>query len=447
MKTTIGDLLQQAHLQRTGPARAGEHEEYLAGWQQLARQAIRALDNVPLARASDAWPDELRAALAHLSRNAGSSFSSPTPPDDQLAGAALRIGAVADLLTDVHPANTPADEASAYGLQARIMTVLHEAARYSLTALQPQRRGHQAIVTVAALTEPWAVLPAPAKASRYLDQAAITMDDHSLDLATKIWQSAAADVLDSDHRVTALAYQTVAADLSILASVAAVALERSGPAAELAPAAVATAIGQLAEAQLRWRGASTWPAGLQLRGARAADLTQASTDLRAAVRDLLRRDNRWVTADELHTHLGPAAVIGMSRRIADIAAAVARTYTASFERLLHGAQRLWIPAATVPIAWQFGYTRAAARAGRWVALDIPGQNAARPLLRVIADAADATVRAQTTLHEAAAPPDARAGSRESRMPSREWSASRTIPAPERHRELLTARRPQVGVPR
>jgi hypothetical protein len=377
MVATIGDLLDQTDLSNTRPTTL-DHDELLAGWRLLVPAACRALDAVPLPAVSGTWSPQLRATLRRLELGRLRRTSFALEPDAAMAGVALRVGAVADLLVDVHPAMTESDVASAWALQGRLLGTLHHAARYTLPGVNQQTAGWLDLLEVARLTQPWAG-DTGRQPSRYDDVAAIRYDDRSIEGAVQAWRRAAGAHLNGRFRTTALGFQTIAADLAILASMNHALLPEGGAAGE-----------HLVAAHRHWRALSNWPTSLTYPGARDPGLSDASMNLRDAVKAFARRGRRWATPDELAAGYSPRALLGIQRRVAEASLDVAHEFRDALDGLVRGDRRLWTATAEISAEWKQSAPQKYVRDYDWLILDHVGQRAARPLLRQAWRALDAT---------------------------------------------------------
>lgn len=394
MATDIDQLLRGAQLlwSSAAPRSSGTPEEFLVGWSRLARSAERALALVPGVERRP--PVAVVAALRRLQRGSASAMTS-VPGEPAIAGVAQRLGAVADLLVDARQPRGPEEARAAGVLLDRLLATLHRAAQFTLPMVQSKRSGWSALNDLAEATRPWAAIEHDAMG--YLEElVAVTSGRQDVIGAARLWERAAVRTLAEP--TTALAYQTIAADLAVLAGTSAVlskvddTLARDG--GDPAPWSRA-----LTEAARGWSLLSQWPDTLDYRGARTPELDAASKDLREAVTAEFRRDRRWLTSEQLLASMPAREVLREVRLLLDVAARVAGEYRDSFARLVTGGERLWVRADAVPEEWRTGEVRLAVRRGRWVILDEAGRQAATPLLRQARRAAAATLSARDAIQQ------------------------------------------------
>lgn len=398
MVTTIGDLLVQADLTSAPAAPRGAHPEHLAAWTTLAKAALRSLDALPVATRGHPIADSTN-HLRRLTRTPTTQGTFTIEPDPVVAAVALRLGLVADLLTDQTPSAVSAAQDSA-AFQGRILGIVHAAGKHSLPALEPYSSGWLDLLDLIRATQPWARSghhSSPPE-TPFDDIAAVTEDDPTLDGHLRTWRRAVLTQLDSQNRSTARGFQTIAADLAILSAISTVALDRLGyQPQDPAPQA-------LAEAQYRWRALSRWPDGVTFRGARDPALGQASIALRDSAKALLRPEDRWVTAEELAAQHSPAYLLNLVRRVNRTTAEVADHYLQAIDSLVHGSRRLWVAGPDVSPPSLSGLSAHDGRHGGWVVLDQFGREAAMPLLRQSERARMAAATAHLALQSRAGAP-------------------------------------------
>lgn len=400
MSAGIDQLLRGAQLLRppAAPHSSGTAEELRVGWVALARSAKRALEMVP--GGGSRAPASVVVALEKLRRGPGRSEAEASPPGDPaIAAVAQRLGAVADLLVDARPPSGPEESRAAGVLLDRLLATLHRAARFSLPTVEAIRSYWSALSDLAEATRPWATVGN--ESIGYLEELrAVAPGRHDVVGAARLWERAAVRTLAEP--ATALAYQTVAADLAVLAATSAV-LSSQGDAPPLWSRA-------LADVSRSWASLSRWPETLDYRGARTPELDEASRELRDSVTVRFRRDHRWLTSAELLAVAPSRESVIVVRLMMDAAARVAGEYRDSLARLVTGAERLWVRADAVPEEWRTGEVRLAARRGRWVILDEAGRQAATPLLRQARRAAAATLAARDAIQQSDRPVAVTSGS-------------------------------------
>jgi hypothetical protein len=448
MAATIGDLIadlhhDSAHLGSPGRG-AVQAQTHLVAWRHLAHATATVLDNLcipleePAARVGEA-------ITAQLSEIADASRGYRAQPAEALLGLSVRVGAIADLLATVPPPTTPQDIASAQGVQSSVLACIHAAARHTLPVLAGKPAGG-ALRQLADDTRVFALAPPGQYASRYFDLAAIDARDASVDGAVCAWENAARDVLQGRHLVTAVVFQTVAADLAVVTAAAAAITERIAAAhPDLVAASLAQdAVASLTTARDRWRDASIWPDGLRYRGVKSTDLQTASARMRATLQGEFRRDGRWMTDQELQQGSSPHHNLAVLRRSIAAAEKVGKHHLAGFTQAAFGQDRLWIKARlltsleqTSPNTWQVagrdGFLRYAWETHR-----------ARPLLEITQDASVALTAAANIFNLTAATPPPRLAAGVSACP---WEAVTTrLPLHQdaAQRSLHTPTRPADG---
>ena len=327
---SIADLI--AQLDRTA-ARLGtvphepDPDALAAGWMLLADRADRAIGQLRLG--GPYVGIGVQSYLEPLAAGPRRPLSASTTPTPVLARMALTIGAINDVLADTLR-NRPRPEyvgREAAKLAASLLAPVHVAARWSRTSLEQVRaagrslslRGH--LDNLAAVTEPWALIP-PANRGSVLDDFRIhTSTAPGLEGAAVAWAAEALLVLGERHRTTSWAMQAIAGNLALISHTAYDAIERAIKQRGL-PETARAASQALAGSVTAWRAAATWPPYLRLGG--------KTTDLRVLSRDL----RQCLEAD-------PPRTVNETRNLLHLALPVAGAHAATMDRLVR-THDLWI---------------------------------------------------------------------------------------------------------
>jgi len=385
MTATVGSLLDDLHARawelcaraEEPPPEGAQGERaaaLLAAWPRLAASASRALDAVAL---EQPWRDDtasVRGSLAAMVDAPASwlepitrSGERPAPSPDVVA-IAVRLGLVADLLSGQSKPAGEADQAAAVGLQANIVAPVHAVAVATMDALGDRSGGQRArwlVRGVIACTERFALAPAPERAGRFEDVAAITPGEPSLDGAIAEWARATTDVLSSRLRVTGTALQAAAGDA--LTATAATVCAASSQLRLVGTEVGDRTLSALTTAHGAWRSPTHWPDAVRLDGVRDLEQVDASRRLRQTITETLRQDRHWLPADVMATREDMPALLATMRRGMHAVGNVALAHFQAVENVVRGRGRLWICASAVTQpAFQGSATIEAAVRRGWV---------------------------------------------------------------------------------
>lgn len=368
MTASIGDLLAGAERLAwkvvSRPASPEATAGLLAAWPVLARTALRAMDAVPLP------PGErlrsVRSGLASVEATGTRASEAVVVPDPAVAGVAQRLGAIADLLVDEPQAVSMADLESARALRSSLLVPVYAITRATLAGLE-QAAGpvepQWAFQALSACTEPFALVPAGARSSRYDQLAAIPAGERSLEAAIAAWSAVTLDSLAGRYTVTGTALQTAAGDALILTAAAAVVVRAAGGLGVVEPAMASDAEQALRHAHLAWGSSARWPAGVRVDGARPVDQLLASRRLRHEL-DALRDGPGWRDPAAMEASFGVERLLAATGRGVHATANVALSHFQAIDNLVRGRERLWIAVPTI--------TEPEVRA--WAALQAGGHN-------------------------------------------------------------------------
>jgi hypothetical protein len=387
MTATVGSLLDDIHARAwelcaraeeppTEAARGDRAAAQLAAWPRLAASALRALDAVAL---EQPWRDDtasVRMALADMTGARVPWLEPRTPNGDRPAPSsdvleiAVRLGAIADLLSGQPRFAVEGDVAAALGLRANLVAPVHAVAVATMDALG-DRLGEQRVRWllrgVMACTERFALAPAPERAGRFEDVAAITPVEPSLDGAIAEWARATTDVLSSRLRVTGTALQAAAGDALILTATAATVCAASVQLRLVGPEAGDRALSALTRAHGAWRSPTHWPDAVRLDGVRDLEQVDASRRLRQTITETLRQDQNWLPAEAMAVRQDIPALLATTRRGMHAVGNVALAHFQAVENVVRGRGRLWIAASAVTQpAFQGSATIEAAVRRGWV---------------------------------------------------------------------------------
>jgi hypothetical protein len=298
-----------------------------AGWILLAARTDRAISQLRLG--GPYVGIGVHPHLEPLAAGPRRPLPASTTPTPALARMALTIGAINDVLADTLR-NRPRPEyvgREAAKLAASLLAPVHVAARWSRTSLEQVSaagrslplRGH--LDNLAAVTEPWALIPPVSRGSVLDDFRIHTATAPGLEGAAVAWADEALLVLGERHRTTSWAMQATAGSLALISHAAYDAVERAIKQRDL-PETARTASQALAASVTAWRAAATWPPYLRLGG--------KTTDLRVLTRDL----RQCLETD-------PPRTVTETRNLLHLALPVAEAHAATMDRLAR-THDLWI---------------------------------------------------------------------------------------------------------
>lgn len=321
---TVNALLLALHartLESTTPRR-GVPDPSMLEWNRVARNAIRCLDMVDP-------PAELIPILRAIVSEHGVE-GRDVDDTRPITAIGYTLGVLADTL-DSHPEVAAlASHADRAQLRSCLLSSLHGAATYTVSALQGAHdalSGRSLIHTLADATEaasfvPWRPLGAQ------LGRLALGPGSGGLEQVVAAWAASATDVLNSRTRTTGYAFQRTAVSIAQLCLAAATTF---GSAEEsLTGRRVKDA---LISACRDWQIAADWPPEVRL-GGHATELRHRSQDLHEALTEApLNTMGQRSRQDALEAMLRVAGVVGNS-------------YEAALTRVVTG-RELWIVAHTL----------------------------------------------------------------------------------------------------
>ena len=376
---TIADLaarLEREALTLGPPATDATLDAYVAGWILLADRTRHAVTYLPLGGRPEKVGIGLRTVLDPLASGPRHPLPADTEPVPALARLALAMGAIGDVLADnLRSGSLPEYVgAEAAKLEATLLAPVHLAAHWSRTGLEhqevPRNRAsiHGLLDDLAAVTEPWALIPPAHRGSVLEDLRIRTTSAPGLEGATVAWADEALLVLTDRYRVSGWAMQAIAGNLALISHTARVAVQAATPDGRL-PAGDQGSAHALAESSTAWRAAATWPPHVRLGG--------KATELRALTRDLQQQ----LAGDP------PRALVD-TRDLIRLALPVAQAHTAMMDNLV-AKHELWVHGPSLgPSA---GDLRGWAREPWWSNQGVPMMNAARIGLQALDGASAALV--------------------------------------------------------
>ena len=354
-------------------------DAHAAGWILLAARTDRALSQLRLG--GPYVGIGVHPYLEPLAAGPRRPLPASTAPIPARARMALTVGAINDVLADTLR-DRPRPEyvgREAAKLAASLLAPIHLAARWSRTSLEQVSTADRSLPmlghldNLAAVTEPWALIP-PANRGSVLDDFRIhTSTAPGLEGAAAAWAEEALLVLGERHRTTTWALPAIAGNLAQVSHAAYDAVEQASKRRDL-PEAARTASQALAGSVTAWRAAATWPPYLRLGG--------KTTDLRVLTRDLRH-----------HLETDPPRAIAETRNLLRLALPVAEAHADTMYRLVR-THDLWIHGPSLgPSA---GYIPGWEPEPWW-------SNRGLPLLRFSRLGQDALDRAWVTLASETAP--------------------------------------------
>lgn len=302
-------------------------DAHIAGWMRLADRTKRAISQLSLGG------PEVRVGvqpyLGRLADGSGRPLPAGTRPTPVLAGMALTIGAINDVLADTLR-NWPRPEyvgREAAKLAASLLAPVHLAARWSRSCLEQTGPADRTsairgrLDTLAAVTEPWALIP-PANRSNVLDDFRIrSRTAPGLEGAAVAWADEALQVLGERHRTTSWAMQVIAGNFALISQAAHDVIDLAIKQGSL-PETARPALQALDAGVTAWQVATGWPPYLRLGG--------RTEDLRILTRDL----RQHLVTDPPHT-------VAETRNLLRLALPVAEAHSTTMDRLVR-THDLWI---------------------------------------------------------------------------------------------------------
>lgn len=359
---TIGELSQRLDEQvRTLNGRDDDDtvQSHVAGWIILARPTLRAITALPVGGRKEKLNASLEAVLKPLATGPRKELPGDLAPARHLVEISRTVGAIADVLADsgINYFSLGLVGSEALRFEASLLASLHVTARWSRSTLSEQTLASTrhslmtALDDLAILTEPWAMIPPPNRASalehlRLPNPAAPGIEGAVVSWADEAWQ-----ILHDRHRATGWSMQATAGTLALLSLLAGDAVVRDGRASGMPRDAIDGLIDTLPQAVKAWRAAATWPPNLRLGG--------STEDFRRLTRDLRE------TIDS-----GPKPNLDTMRHLLGIIQPVGLLHTATMERLV-ARRELWIHG---PIPGTAEYARKWQRVLNW---SIAGQQLAK----------------------------------------------------------------------
>ena len=368
---TIADLaarLEREALTLGPPATDATLDAYVAGWMLLADRTRHAVTYLPLGGRPEKVGIGLLTVLDPLASGPRDPLPADTEPVPALARLALTMGAIGDVLADnlrngARPEYVGAETAK---LEATLLAPVHLAARWSGAGLEHQEipRNRASIRglldDLAAVTEPWALIPPTNRGSILEDLRIRTTSAPGLKGSTVAWADEALLVLTDRYRVSGWAMQAIAGNLALISHTARLAVQAAAPDGRL-PTGDQGSVQALAESSTAWRAAATWPPHVRLGG--------KATDLRALTRDLQQQ----LAGD-------PPRTLVETRNLIRLALPVAQAHTSMMDNLV-AKHELWVHGPSLgPSA---GDIRGWAREPWWSTQGVPMMNAARTAYRAL----------------------------------------------------------------
>lgn len=368
---TIADLaarLEREALTLGPPATDASLDAYVAGWMLLADRTRHAVTYLPLGGRPEKVGVGLRTVLDPLASGPRHPLPADTEPVAALARLALSMGAIGDVLAanlrnGTRPEYVGAEAAK---LEATLLAPVHLAARWSGAGLEHQEipRNRASIRglldDLAAVTEPWALIPPAHRGSVLEDLRILTTSAPGLEGATVAWADEALLVLTDRYRVSGWAMQAIAGNLALISQTALGAVQAATPDGRL-PTGDQGSAQALAESSTAWRAAATWPPHVRLGG--------KATDLRAPTRDLQQQ----LASD-------PPQTLAETRNLIRLALPIAQAHTSMMDNLV-AKHELWVHGPSLgPSA---GDLRGWAREPWWSTQGVPMRNAARTAYRAL----------------------------------------------------------------
>ena len=380
---TIADLaaqLEREALTLGPPATDATLDAYVAGWMLLADRTRHAVTYLPLGGRPEKVGIGLRTVLDPLASGPRHPLPADAEPVPVLARLARNMGAIGDVLADNLRNGTRPEYvgAEAAKLESTLLAPVHLAARWSGAGLEHQEipRNRASIRglldDLAAVTEPWALIPPVHRGSVLEDLRIRTASAPGLKGAAVAWADEALLVLTDRYRVSGWAMQAIAGNLAHISHAARVAVQAAAwdgrPPADDRVSAQA-----LAESSTAWRAAATWPPHVRLGG--------KATDLRALTRDLQQQ----LASD-------PPRTLDDTRNLIRLALPVAQAHTAMMDNLV-AKHELWVHGPSLgPSA---GDIHGWAREPWWSTQGLPMMNAARGGLHAL-DRASAALASEAS---------------------------------------------------
>ena len=357
MATSIADLLDGLHHTawatcRTAPEQhAATTSGLLASWPDLASATRRAIENIPLDPDAGKFTASLRTTLRQIAAQRRAwRTDAKAEPNEALRAMTVRIGAIADLLTDAPRPHNDNDRLAGMGLVANLAAPIHAATTWTL-ALADQAPGFSStrwlFRQLAGHTQPYLHTRPADRVGRYDDLTVPRSDEHTLDAALHRWTAATLDELGSPWRVTRASLQTAAVDL-VLLTAAAAHITWAGIYHGLIDREHGhAALDALRAANEAWRTAATWPAQLRLDGARIPGNAETSADLHGAITATLRSGLEWATPHEITQRTDLTSLLRTMREGMRAAEDVANTHYRALRQHVFGTNRLWVAAQAV----------------------------------------------------------------------------------------------------
>lgn len=286
-----------------------------ASWRPIATASLRVLDL--LATPATQHPDRLTLALNALL--IGNTHGRGYLRHYQLLDIAETIGTIADYLTTAPPTALTNGLIADPHTQHRLAQELGKLARASLATLSPPDRQlpvwlQLRRIEAAAPTETHLI-----STHQRHHWVLVGPDEPGLLGAVTAWANVARDTLNDPARVTGLAFQLVAANISHILG------HLTHPADAAAPSPYQRKTDACRRA---WLEASRWPENLRL-GGRTPELRHASAALTQAL------DTPQTSPPDLRDLLGPLLIAG-------------EAHATATARLNHEGPRLWIRKDTLP---------------------------------------------------------------------------------------------------
>ena len=361
MSVSVGRLLDEIHARAwrfavvardpvSEPALESRWQSCLAGWPELARATVQALDALPV---DLPWLDDtasVRESLAELAGGRGRAelearVAPGIVPSRQLEAIGVRLGAIGDLMRGVPKAVSDADVTAALGVQSSILAAVHAVGVATLATFPRVGQVGRTRLLMRRLvtrTEPFALVPAARRSGRYEDVVAILPGEDSLDAAFAGWARVTVAVLASRHTVTGPALQTAATDVVVVLGAAGSVVQSALELGVVDPRTAMPAARALTAAQEAWRSPARWPTSIRLDGGTDPDHLAASRLVRQLITDTLREDGHWLSPRALQQRGDVPAALATVRRALHVAGQVALAHYEAVDGLVHGTGQLWV---------------------------------------------------------------------------------------------------------